>query len=67
MTRERGIQSGMFLMWGYEGEEMEDIEATVQLRAEVKSRYFSDDGLIIRSKEHRITNESWTAFVQLDP
>jgi anaerobic magnesium-protoporphyrin IX monomethyl ester cyclase len=30
MTRERGIQSGMFLMWGYEGEEMEDIEATVQ-------------------------------------
>lgn len=30
MTRERGIQSGMFLMWGYEGEEMEDIEATIR-------------------------------------
>jgi len=30
MCRERGIQSGMFLMWGYEGEEMEDIEATVK-------------------------------------
>jgi len=30
MCRERGIQSGMFLMWGYEGEEMEDIEATIQ-------------------------------------
>src|SRR5580692_10303598 len=30
MTRERGIQSGMFLMWGYEGEELEDIEATVR-------------------------------------
>src|ERR1700728_562290 len=29
MCRERGIQSGMFLMWGYEGEEMADIEATV--------------------------------------
>jgi anaerobic magnesium-protoporphyrin IX monomethyl ester cyclase len=29
MTRERGMQSGMFLMWGYEGEELEDIEATV--------------------------------------
>jgi anaerobic magnesium-protoporphyrin IX monomethyl ester cyclase len=29
MSRERGIQSGMFLMWGYEGEEMEDIEATI--------------------------------------
>lgn len=30
MARERGIQSGMFLMWGYEGEEMEDIEATIR-------------------------------------
>ena len=30
MARARGIQSGMFLMWGYEGEEMEDIEATVR-------------------------------------
>jgi len=30
LTRTRGIQSGMFLMWGYEGEEMEDIEATIQ-------------------------------------
>ncbi len=29
MTRARNIQSGMFLMWGYEGEEMEDIEATI--------------------------------------
>jgi anaerobic magnesium-protoporphyrin IX monomethyl ester cyclase len=30
MSRERGIQSGMFLMWGYEGEEIEDIEATIR-------------------------------------
>lgn len=30
MCRERGIQSGMFLMWGYEGEDLEDIEATVK-------------------------------------
>lgn len=30
MCRTRGIQSGMFLMWGYEGEELEDIEATIQ-------------------------------------
>jgi radical SAM superfamily enzyme YgiQ (UPF0313 family) len=29
LCRERGIQTGMFLMWGYEGEEVEDIEATV--------------------------------------
>ena len=30
MCRERGIQSGMFLMWGYEGEGLEDIEATIR-------------------------------------
>lgn len=28
-SKARGIQTGMFLMWGYEGEEMEDILATV--------------------------------------
>jgi radical SAM superfamily enzyme YgiQ (UPF0313 family) len=28
--RARGIQTGMFLMWGYEGEEMPDIEATIE-------------------------------------
>ena len=28
--RARGIQTGMFLMWGYEGEELSDIEATVE-------------------------------------
>ena len=27
--RERGIQTGMFIMWGYEGEEVQDIEATI--------------------------------------
>jgi radical SAM superfamily enzyme YgiQ (UPF0313 family) len=30
MCRERGIESGMFLMWGYASEEIEDIEATIQ-------------------------------------
>jgi anaerobic magnesium-protoporphyrin IX monomethyl ester cyclase len=30
MSRVRNIQSGMFLMWGYEGEEIEDIEATIR-------------------------------------
>jgi radical SAM superfamily enzyme YgiQ (UPF0313 family) len=29
LAKSLGIQTGMFLMWGYEGEEMEDIEATV--------------------------------------
>ncbi len=30
LCRSVGIQTGMFLMWGYEGEEMSDIEATVE-------------------------------------
>ena len=30
VLRERGIESGMFLMWGYRGEELIDIEATVE-------------------------------------
>ncbi len=29
LCRRRGIQAGMFLMWGYEGEEVSDIEATI--------------------------------------
>ena len=29
LCRSNGIQTGMFLMWGYEGEELADIEATV--------------------------------------
>ena len=30
MCRRRNIQTGMFLMWGYEGEELSDIQATVE-------------------------------------
>lgn len=30
LSRARGIQSGMFLMWGYEGEQLLDIEATIE-------------------------------------
>ena len=29
LCKQNGIQAGMFLMWGYEGEEIADIEATV--------------------------------------
>jgi anaerobic magnesium-protoporphyrin IX monomethyl ester cyclase len=29
LCKSQGIQTGMFLMWGYEGEEIEDIEQTV--------------------------------------
>ena len=30
LCRSRGIQTGMFVMWGYDGEELPDIEATVR-------------------------------------
>jgi radical SAM superfamily enzyme YgiQ (UPF0313 family) len=30
LCRAHGIQTGMFLMWGYEGEQIDDIEATIQ-------------------------------------
>jgi anaerobic magnesium-protoporphyrin IX monomethyl ester cyclase len=30
LCKASGIQTGMFLMWGYEGEELDDIEATVE-------------------------------------
>jgi anaerobic magnesium-protoporphyrin IX monomethyl ester cyclase len=29
LCKQNGIQTGMFLMWGYEGEEIADVEATV--------------------------------------
>ena len=29
LFKERGIETGMFLMWGYEGEELSDVEATI--------------------------------------
>jgi len=28
--KSRGMQTGIFLMWGYEGEEIQDVEATIQ-------------------------------------
>lgn len=30
LLKQHGVQTGMFLMWGYEGEQLEDIEATVE-------------------------------------
>jgi anaerobic magnesium-protoporphyrin IX monomethyl ester cyclase len=30
LLKARGVEAGMFLMWGYEGEDLSDIEATVE-------------------------------------
>ncbi|MBS0579609.1 MAG: B12-binding domain-containing radical SAM protein [Proteobacteria bacterium] len=40
LARSHGIQVGMFLMWGYEGEELEDIAATVALVREANPDTF---------------------------
>jgi anaerobic magnesium-protoporphyrin IX monomethyl ester cyclase len=42
LAHEHGIQVGMFLMWGYEGEELEDIAATVEhVKATTPDIYFT--------------------------
>jgi radical SAM superfamily enzyme YgiQ (UPF0313 family) len=40
LCKQNGIQTGMFLMWGYDGEEIEDIEATVELVRQCKPETF---------------------------
>ena len=40
LAKANGIQTGMFLMWGYESEEIEDIEATVDHVKECKPDIF---------------------------
>jgi anaerobic magnesium-protoporphyrin IX monomethyl ester cyclase len=40
MAHRYGIQVGMFLMWGYEGETLEDMEATVELVKRCKPDIF---------------------------
>jgi anaerobic magnesium-protoporphyrin IX monomethyl ester cyclase len=30
LCKSNGIQTGMFLMWGYDGEQLQDVEATIQ-------------------------------------
>jgi anaerobic magnesium-protoporphyrin IX monomethyl ester cyclase len=42
LAQQHGIQVGMFLMWGYEGEELEDIAATVEhVKASNPDVYFT--------------------------
>lgn len=40
LCKEQGIQTGMFLMWGYDGEELSDVEATVQHVAQCRPDIF---------------------------
>ncbi|HET9228507.1 MAG TPA: radical SAM protein [Thermoanaerobaculia bacterium] len=54
-ARRHGIEVGMFLMWGYEGETVEDIEATID---HVKK---SDPGVFLTTVAYPIKN---TAYYQ---
>jgi len=65
-SRERGIQSGMFLMWGYEGEQMEDIEATIQhVRTSQPDIFFTTVSYPIKGTPYY--KEIQSKLVQLKP
>ena len=57
MSRERGIQSGMFLMWGYEGEELDDIEATIEHVKRSQARHLLHHGLLSHQR-HALLQEN---------
>jgi radical SAM superfamily enzyme YgiQ (UPF0313 family) len=66
MSRARGIQSGMFLMWGYEGEQMEDIEATIQhVRTSQPDIFFTTVSYPIKGTPYY--QEIQSKLVQLKP
>ncbi|MGD0098390.1 MAG: radical SAM protein [Terracidiphilus sp.] len=66
MSRERGIQSGMFLMWGYEGEELEDIEATIShVRTSNPDIFFTTVSYPIKGTHYY--NKIADRLVQLEP
>ncbi len=67
LCKARGIQTGMFLMWGYEGEGLEDIEETVRhVKACMPDIFLTTVAYPIRGTPYfeevagRVTNsESW--------
>jgi radical SAM superfamily enzyme YgiQ (UPF0313 family) len=69
LCKSRGIQTGMFLMWGYEGEELEDIEATIRhVKRTRPDVFFTTVAYPIRGTEYfekvasRVTSaSSWAA------
>jgi anaerobic magnesium-protoporphyrin IX monomethyl ester cyclase len=66
LCKSRSIQTGMFLMWGYEGEELEDVEATI---AHVKT---SDPDIFFTTVAYPIKGTPYyernaNALVQLKP
>ena len=73
LCRSRGIQSGMFLMWGYEGEELQDIEATIEHVKRSRSRHLlhhgrlSDQGHSVLRPDGRASRSIETVDRELGP
>ncbi len=66
LCRRYGIQTGMFLMWGYEGEELEDIEATIHhVRTSNPDIFFTTVSYPIKGTPYYKNVES--RLVQLKP
>jgi anaerobic magnesium-protoporphyrin IX monomethyl ester cyclase len=66
LCRRYGIQTGMFLMWGYEGEELEDIEATIHhVRSSNPDVFFTTVSYPIKGTPYYKNIES--RLVQLKP
>ena len=57
LAQAHGIQVGMFLMWGYEGEELEDIAATVEHVKRSNPGRVLDDRLV-SDQGHGVLRES---------
>jgi anaerobic magnesium-protoporphyrin IX monomethyl ester cyclase len=66
LCKSRGIQTGMFLMWGYEGEELEDIEATIDhVKKTDPDIFFTTVAYPIKGTPYYERNKD--ALVQLKP
>ena len=66
LCKSRGIQTGMFLMWGYEGEELEDIEATIShVKTSDPDIFFTTVAYPIKGTPYHERNAS--SLVQLKP
>ena len=67
MCRSHGMQSGMFLMWGYEGEELSDIEQTIaHVKRSQPDIFFTTLAYPIKGtpyysevQDRVVTNKSW--------
>jgi anaerobic magnesium-protoporphyrin IX monomethyl ester cyclase len=69
-----GIQVGMFLMWGYPGEEIEDIAATVDLVRECQPDIYlttvaypiKNTGFFHKTRDFLVTDKPWAQATDRD-